>query len=304
MHAGFWHEEDTGRWLSRSMDDLQPSSPSGAGAEAPPVVVTVRPTTDQPQRRPAPRGFFGFAAEQRPILIDKLPELSSTNLAAMLGAMWQDLSDEERSLYDGEPSTTEAQQTPDRRPAQPRSRPTTSDVSWRSLYWETDSPLRPGTPDRLRSEQRSRSTRSPNRNRKSADGHGHKTPKELARRLRKELGMVGLHAVTEHHGTHPGLLQVAEKEMMLTQKGAPLHLVHFPSAPARAHRARMQQHKALQAMRLKVAKQKATDTERSQQLQRMPNMARRNGWTATARCRMARADGRDLIREANGSLFR
>jgi hypothetical protein len=58
------------------------------------------------------------------------------------------------------------------------------------------------------------------------------------------------------HFEVPLLLQIEEKVMTLSTKGAPLHLGHFSSAPARAHRAQTAHHKKLQMMRYNSGKRK------------------------------------------------
>ncbi len=251
QHAGFHRADGPSLWVSRSADDLRPWSPSlsamldrahPTGSEH---AASLGPSHEQPKAkqtgdRRCQTGFFAFVAERRPSLLQKFPEASSTDLAAMLTELWNDASMQERRAFEDSGDTNSTQ----------------VDLYRHSNTREDSTRVAPvkrtGAIRSRRRRQLGKVSLNPVQNSSSPDHHNRAlgTPQRMQLASRAELG------VSLTGGTEPALLQIEEKLMTLNAKGAPLQLGHFSSAPARAHRAQMMHHKGLQHMRLQTGKRK------------------------------------------------
>lgn len=249
QHAGFHRANGpSSLWVSRSADDLRPWSPSLSAMldrahSRPEREASTDPSHEQQPKaiqkgRRRQTGFFAFIAEQRPLLLNKLPEASSADFAAMLTELWKDLSPQERRTYEDSGDTRATQAHLDRH----------------CNRREDSTGVTPGSRTGAVRGRRQLGKVSPSPGRQSLSPERHRQAVEMPQRMHL-ASRAGLGA-SLMSDTEPVLLQIEEKLMTLNAKGAPLHLGHFSSAPARAHRAQMQHHKGLQRMRLKSGKDK------------------------------------------------
>ena len=254
-HAGFHRANGpVGLWVSRSADDLRPWSPllSRMLDRAHPVRTEtsldpgghLQPKIEQTDRR-RQSGFFAFVAEQRPLLLNTLSEASSADLAAVLTELWKDLSPEERRAYDDIGDTAA-------RPA---------DLGRRCGERQASDTIEPAKCSGAGGGTRQLMRVSPTLDQRSPSlEHPKLSHETLSKSQQVKFAPRMESGALSTSSSEPALLQVEEKIMTPNAKGAPLHLGHFSSAPAIAHRTHLLQHKKLQHMRLNTGKRQPAET--------------------------------------------